>query len=505
MINIQNFLSGGETTLYSRKSSLALKAAAAVVLPLAISMLSACTIAPMHNDHTEHSSKVAATINASPGSSFTSYKADGTTLLLQALLDPSMRNVNVASSTSAVLDSFMSALPSSIKSSGPWSAPADKIAKELQEDSDGVAIAAHNKHDGSACIVLAVGASRTLDAFGEPSKYIDFKNALYVADGGSHDVATTIHELTHCQPNVVMKLENHPLSPYYQSSVRELRSDLAVVLYGASRTGSFQPGLNQVTAYRGETPARPSHETISMLETITHKLNPKSFVGMPVNELIESAVKIVNDLAPETNKELRLGFAKDAWKDRLINRGAVKVSVSEASPVYSGFAGQPVRVDLKEHANRIINRSLDQALSQVDVVRGAKTFTVARVEAFAKGLGVSISEAQAAKAEFLDGNLGHRSATLKGGDILITKTPYNFKDLEVSVQGELNAMVARGAISLENDAEPAQHVASNGGITGAGLNKAFGSAMQALDAGLEKLKEQQSFRPPTSHRGPRHW
>ncbi|NWD57439.1 hypothetical protein HX878_22200 [Pseudomonas veronii] len=386
-----------------------------------------------------------------------------------------------------------------------WNAPAEKVAKELQEDSDGVAIAAHNKRDGSACIVLAVGASRSLDAYGTPSKYVDFKNALYIADGGAHDVATVIHELTHCQPNVVMELENHPLSPYYQSSVRELRSDLAVVLYGASRTGSFQPGLNQVTAYRGETPARPSHETIAMLEVITQKLNPKSFVGMPVNELIKSAVKIVNDLAPATNKELRLGFAKDAWQDRLINRGALNGSVSEASPVYAEFAGQPVRVDLKEHANKIINRSLDQALSQVEVVRGAKTFTVARVEAFAKGFGVSISKAQAAKAEFLDGNLRHDATTLKRGDTVVTKSPYDFKDLEHAAQGELKAMVARGAISLESNVEPAQRVAAAGGIAGAGLNKAFGSAMQALDAGLEKLKEHQNYNPPTSQRGPRHW
>src|SRR5450830_918275 len=190
MLNIQSFLSGGETSLYSRKSSLALKAAAAVVLPLAISLLSGCSIAPMHNDHIEQRSKVAATVNAVPGSSFSSYKVDGTTLLLQALLDPSLQNVNVASSTSAVLDSFLSGLPSSIKSNGPWNAPAEKVAKELQEDSDGVAIAAHNKRDGSACIVLAVGASRSLDAYGDPSKYVDFKNALYVADGGAHDVAT---------------------------------------------------------------------------------------------------------------------------------------------------------------------------------------------------------------------------------------------------------------------------------------------------------------------------
>ncbi|NWD56712.1 hypothetical protein HX878_18405 [Pseudomonas veronii] len=120
MLNIQSFLSCGETSLYSRKSSLALKAVAAVVLPLAISLLSGCSIAPMHNDHVEQSSKVAATVNAGPGSSFNSYKVDGTSLLLQALLDPSLQNVNVASSTSAVLDSFLSGLPSSIKSSGPW-------------------------------------------------------------------------------------------------------------------------------------------------------------------------------------------------------------------------------------------------------------------------------------------------------------------------------------------------------------------------------------------------
>lgn len=196
MLNIQSFLSSGETTLYSRKQSLAQITAAAVILPLAISMLSACAIAPNHNDHVEQSAKVAATVNVGAGSSFNSYKVDGTTLLLQAVLDPSLRNVHVASSTSAVLDSFISGLPSSIKAGGLWSAPAAKIAEDLQLASDGVAISAHNKHAGSACIVLTVGASRTLDANGGPSKYVDFKNALYVADGGTNDVVTIIHELT---------------------------------------------------------------------------------------------------------------------------------------------------------------------------------------------------------------------------------------------------------------------------------------------------------------------
>ena len=503
MLNIQSFLSSGETTLYSRKQSLAQKAAAAVILPVAISMLSACAIAPNHNDHVEQSTKVAATVNVGADSSFKSYKVDGTTLLLQAVLDPSLRNVHVASSTSAVLDSFISGLPSSIKAGGLWSAPAAKIAENLQVASDGVAISAHNKHAGSACIVLTVGASRTLDAYGAPSKYVDFKNALYVADGGTNDVVTIIHELTHCLPNVVLKLEDHPLSRYYESSIRELRSDLAVVLYGASRTGSFKPGLDQVTAFRGENPIRPSHATISMLEAVTQKLNPKSFVGKPVNELIQSAVKTINDLSPATNKDLRLAFAKDAWQYRAITRGSISGSPSYANSRYTDFAGQRVQIDTKLHANKIINRSLDQALSQADVVRDAKTFSVARVEAFAKELGVTISKEQAAKAEFLDGNLRHEGVTQRGSNIEAAKNPYSFKDLERSVQVEMNAMAERGAISLEKADGPANDISIKGGIAGTGLHKAFGSALQALDAGLDKLKEHQTFVPVSAHRGPR--
>jgi hypothetical protein len=528
MLNITEFLSRGETSLYSRKEGLKSKAAVAMIAPLVISMLSACSVTPSFDLGDNHASqsaissastlsnefsitgeqggKVAATVSGRASASGKGYSLDGNSLLMQALLDPSMGKIRVASSTSNVLDAYVSSLPSSTKASMIGRKSASQLASDLQNIApDGVAISHHSIRDGSACIVLAVGASSVMLPNGKPAKYVDFTDALYVASTDSNDATTMLHELTHCQPNKALNLDNNPLSPYYESSIRELRSDLAIVLYGASQTGSFDSGLENVTAFRGATPIRPNHTTVAMLEVITKDLNPKWFVGMSTQKVIAYAVDIVNGLAPASNQELRLAFAKEAWSDKLSLMGISSGEAPAPNTLYTSFAGQPFQVDLAGHANTIINRSLDHALSQSDIVRAAKTLTVERVEAFAKKMGVPLGNEQRAKAEFVDGTrtpVGTLAS--RDGNIIATKTPFSMAALESSVQGNLKTMVASGLISSpklidESTGRMTADVGIRGGMKG--LNQAFGNALDALQSGLAK-QDQLHEQPVSALRGP---
>ncbi|WP_219096213.1 hypothetical protein [Pseudomonas sp. UMAB-40] len=525
MLNITDFLSRGETSLYSNKAGLMKRTAVAVVAPLVIGMLSACSVAPTsdlagsydapaaasatRNEFTvtgARGSEIAATVSARSRGNAKGYSVDGNTLLMQALLDPSMGKIRVASSTSDVLDAYVSSLPSNVRLSMMGKQSPPQLASGLQNLApDGVAISHHSRHQDSACIVFAVGASSTKLPNGKPAKYVDFTDALYVASTDLNDATTMLHELTHCLPNIDLKLDNHPLSPYYESSIREVRSDLAIVLYGASKTGSFESGLENVSTFRGATPIRPNHATVAMLEVITKGLNPRSFVGMPAQEVINSAVAIVNGLAPATNTDLRLAFAKEAWANKLSNRGISSGDTSAPSNLYTSFAGQSFQVDLQGQANTIINRSLDHALSQSDIVRASKKLTVERVEAFAKKLGVSLTKVQRAKAEFVDGTRTAVGTKVShDGSIVATKNPFTMAALESSIQGDLKTMVASGLISIPNPADKALNntlttISKAGSLRG--LNKTFGSALEALQSGLAKQDQHREL-PASTLRGP---
>jgi hypothetical protein len=523
MINIANFLSSGESSLYSRKPGLLQKAATALILPLAIGMLSAGAGAISQHDtasfavpgqHAQvsqlntfkvtgaQSDQVLASVIA--GANGHGYNVDGNTLLLQALLDPGM-STRVASSTSAVLDSFVASLPSGIKTSVVGDVSAAQLAKSMQDNSpDGVALSEHT-NEGSACIVYTMGASRTLPN-GQLAQFVDFNDALYVASGDSSDVTTTLHELAHCHPNAVMELDNHPLSVYYESSVRELRSDLAVVLYGASQTGSFEQGLDNVTTLRGATPMRPSHATVGMLEAVTQQLDAKSFVGMPANQVISAAVNIVNGMNPATNKDLRLAFAKDAWTYKLVSMGQTAGPARDANSNYANFAGQPFKVDMTAHANTIVNRSLNHALSQADTVRASKAMSVSRVETFAKGLGLTLSPEQRAKAEFVDGAITPvGTAVSKDGALASTQSPFTMKGLESSVQGDLNGMLANGLIQRSGANTASSKVDATEIVSPQkhSLNKTFGSAFKALETAIAQQEASTRLQESNTWRGPR--
>jgi hypothetical protein len=533
MLNIAEFLSRGETSLYSNKEGLAKKAAVALVAPLVIGMLSACSVAPSFapmDNHVapaaisahaqqshefkitgEQGNKIAATVTPKPGIRGEGYSVDGNTLLMQALIDPSMSKIRVASSTSAVLDAYVKSLPSSLKAAMLGRQSATQLAKELHDTApDGVAISSHNRLHGSACIVFAVGASSTTLPNGKPAEYVDFADSLYVASKDENDATTLIHEGAHCPPYKPLKLDDSPLSPYYESSIRELRSDLAIVLYGASQTGSFEQGLDNVTAFRGAIPVGPNHATVAMLEVVTKGLDAKSFVGMPVKDVITSAVNIVDGLAPATNKDLRLAFAKEAWSNKLAFMGSASDGapspleflgykagqVPAPSTLYTGFAGQSFQVDMNARANTIINRSLNHALTQTDEVRASISLTVERVEKFAKDLGVTLSKEQREKAEFVDGTrtmVG--TAVSKNGNVVAKETPFSMVALEESVQGDVKNMVASGLIALPSTVDAAINTAlASVGKPGSirDLSKSFGNALEALQTGLAKQGQQRS-------------
>ena len=84
---------------------------------------------------------------------------------------------------------------------------------------------------------------------------------------------------------------------------------------------------------------------------------------------------------------------------------------------------------------------------------------VARVEAFARDLGVTLSASQRAKAEFVDGSITPPGTQVSNdGAISVKPSPFSLAALEARVQGELKIMAANGLVSGKGASEAATQI-----------------------------------------------
>jgi hypothetical protein len=534
MLNIAEFLASGETSLFSARRTLS-KAAAALVLPLAIASLTGCAVggtAPYSNiqaspEYQPHTSNLLGRVNAfanagaqlrSPIAKLhiesdgnpTTYSVDGNSLLLQAMIDPSLKKIKAVSSTSEFFDQFLSAQPAGIKgrvinqdTGLTWGkVPAESLAKALFDSSpDGVTLPTQIGPD-IACIILSVGTKRHQLSNGEISTFVDASESLYVVSGSANDSFISIHEATHCYPNAPMELGTDHISEGYKSSIRETRSDLATVLYSASVTGSFKPGVDMVTALRSNLQDDLSHVTVELLDAILKNLNPKDYIGMPVHEVIASAVQIVSDLHPATNPELRSAFAHDAWTNvRLAEFWGRQSSNQEASDDYATFAGHHFSVDLKAYASRTFDRSLDNAIANADTVRASMAMPLSRIADFARDLGYVPNAQQWAKAAFVDGNITPVGTKVSpDGTLVVQDSPFSMSGLEHRVRPQLGGMMAQGAVTPSNARFDIERTAEGqgGAIRPQGLRDKFDQGLGALGRALNN-----DSGPSVKSQGPR--
>jgi len=514
MLNISNFLGSGETSLFSSRSSLIGKAASVLAIPLIIGALTAgCAPTPDAQQMGSafsltgaHASEAQADVFVSSPGHSAPYAADGTTLLYQAVVDPGLTRVNVVSPTSEYLGEFMAGMSANVKAlpigqdfdnaklgDYPSEAFGQKVA-EYGHHQSGVSFSFHDDHGPSSCFVVSAGVSREFTSGNQPAEYVDHGDGLYVAAGSQHEAFIMLHELTHCYPATKMTEPEGNLGPLYRNSVFEMRSDLAVVLYAASKTGSFKSGLDAIGAFRGPLSKSPTHLTVQMLDVAVQNLDAKSFVGMPVNEVIASAVKIVQDLEPGTNSQLRLAFAKEAFINRtLIGQGPNGENIRQGYGAYARLGGKKFEVNVADYASKVIDRSLDNAMQNAGAVRASKALTVERVEAFAAKLGGTLSPEQLRKAKLLDAALTPGAKL----DSTVQQSPISLSALETEANASLQQMQRDGLIARHGQAAGGGHAqrladgASDGDGSGHGRNmtKKFGQMLKNVEKAVEIIAD----------------
>lgn len=512
MLNISNFLGSGETSLFSNRTSGIGKAVAALAIPMIVGALTTgCTSAtsvqaPAFSLAGASANLAQADVYRSTDGKSALYAADGTTLMYQALLDPEMKRVNVVNSTSAYLSDFMAGMSAAAKGiplpldfggstlgEASPSAFGKKVAEHGHRNS-GVSVGFHDEHGRSSCFVVSAGISRGFTDGEQPAEYINSVRDLYIASGSQHEALTLIHELTHCLPATEMVVPEGTLGPLYKSSIEEMRSDLAVVLYTASKTGSFKGGVDAIGAYRSPVTLAMTHVTTQMLDVVLENLDPNSFVGMPVNDVIASAVKIVQDLDPGTNGHLRLAFAKEAFANRtLVRQGSGGEIVRQGHGAFTRLGGEKFEVNIAENANRVLERSIDNALQNAEAVRASKNFTLERVEAYAAKLGGTLSPEQVRKVQLLDVSFTPTAPKLEA---YAQQSPLSLSALETEANAFLSHMQFDGLISPHHQSHEVgqPQLADNASVgDGAGhgrnMTKKFGQMLKNVEKAVENIAD----------------
>lgn len=458
MLNIKDFLSSGETTVYTERPTLMRKATAALVAVLAFNAIAAPLAPVAHATSLPQSYELVNPSSPSPlvtmhvqadGSEVT-YDADAHTLLYQGLIDPSLSKVRAVSIDSQYLNQFMSNLPDQIAELKPGTGFTDVTLDQSNPETfraefhtaapTGMALSFHKKDQPTYCFVRSIGISTaySTDAPGAPA--VDRPDRLYVASAGQQEAYTMIHELTHCAPQQIdLKAGSGPLAHQFEAAFYEFRSDLAVVLYGASKTGSFAEGMAAVGAFRGDISERPDHATVGMLESQLKHLNAHDFIGKPAHELIDAAVKITDKLTPKQVDELKLAYAKDAFTQRtLLGQGPGGERVRTAGPAYARLAGESFSVNLDDYGQRMVSYGLANAEMNAPSVKASGKFSAERAQEYAARIGVTLSADQLARVESLSKDSHAAGAGVQHAN------PFDLRDLEQDARHALEQAPAGG-------------------------------------------------------------
>ena len=423
-MNIKKFLRRGETTVYTTHPSLMRRVTAALTVSLAVAALTAPTAyaateyraIPKGGYELSISAPSIAMgkVHISNSGATASYEADAHTLMYQGLVDPTMTKVRAVSVESAYLDQFIENLPDTVSHLEPGVGfdnvpigqyPADKFQTNfIFQAPSGMAISFHDSTDDSSyCFVRSMGISTSFEQTKPGDSLVTRSDLLYAVTPSHQEAYTLIHELAHCAKiQTDLDVGSDRLSNMFRVAFSEVRSDLAVVLYTASKTGSFTEGMAAVGALRGNLSLHPDHSTVGMLEVLLNDLDPSAYEGKPVHELIQDATSVIDNLSPDQVDDLKLAFAKDAFAQRtLIGQGAGGERIRDANSAFARFAGTEFSVNLDEFGQRNVQYSLDNAMLNADAIRAAGELSAQDAHNYASSFGVSLTADQQTTADYL--------------------------------------------------------------------------------------------------------
>lgn len=456
-MDIGKFLRSGETTLYSNAVSKLAAKAAPLVISLTLGALNGCSslAAAPTIDALALTGNAGTQAQAVPASG-PQYAMDGPTLMYQAMIDPTMKSVNVASSTSQFLAGYLAAQPDSvvIKRGDPVRRFSPPIFQALLDPAkhDGISAALDNTGQGaSACLVMTRGINNEYSARDlQAEAVVSAIGAINISSLSRSLAYIAIHESAHCRPFLMMQEpdQGDRLELSYFSSLRELRSDLAVVLFSASKLGTFEDGLVAVGAERGVVSTDITHSDFEMLKLVLKDLDAEQFYGKPLHELIAYADKAVAQMNPATNQSMREAFAREAWANTTISDYKATGSIRQAPAEYAHFTGKPFAVNLHARAKEVVDLSLDNALRSPGAVRLSLKINARIVQAYAETIGGGeLTQDQIAKADFLDGRITPvNSMKSADGKVSLKASTLDMSVLLGSLRSTLSSMAEQGVV-----------------------------------------------------------
>ncbi|MDU4254579.1 hypothetical protein [Pseudomonas sp.] len=416
-MDIRSFLASGTTHVHTKEpQGNFARSAKAMVLALALGVPAAASAQSADQANPAPTAKV----------SQMPYAGDTISLFYQALVAPQANDqVRVVSTRSGAMLSMLHVMP-------------ERLQKALNTTPDNVSMAVRNADASPFALTVRLtnenmmGTSHQsvcmVNALESVSEHIEYRNGtphLRLAQlNAVHDPFTEmaamsktegaqlamVHELSHCEYNVTSIATDgfdpaDALEGVFRTSYNEAAADLGMILYYASKEGTFANGRVAIGAARAGT-LNTDHTTMGMLDLVLAKLNPADFKGMPVNEVFKAVTPIMNDAFRERSAELRKAFLKEfaegtilhgrlsGESDKAVLNPELQEELVRRAP---GFTYNPYAM-----ASDKIDMLLDNGLRNPDFQRQLGLITVAKVEDAARVMGVQLSPEQVIKARFLD-------------------------------------------------------------------------------------------------------
>lgn len=409
-MDIKAFLSSGITHVHTREpQGNFAKSAKAAVLAISMSVAGAA-VASQPDGH-------AAGVADMP------YASDEVSALYQALLAPQVDDkLRVVSTRSGAVISMLQFMPKSL-TSALNSSPANVAMATRSMDNAPVAISftAWNpffeSSTESVCLVNAIESVNDNLEHVNGVPHVNLSNmttvdALSIMAAMSPTEGAQVvmmHELAHCKVNMAKnwrdREETSPAERLFDTAFRETAADLAVVLYYASKEGSFTNGRLAIGAVRSSAD-NGDHSTLGMLDKILDDLDPEAFVGVPVNEIFDAVPVIADEVWLEQKDEMFTIFVRDLVEGQLLsekmkgNKSSMELdakTLSDMKGLSPNFSYNPYA-----KAQKLIDQVLDHGLRSPDFQRQIGKITVKRIEETANKMGVQPTPEQLIKARFLD-------------------------------------------------------------------------------------------------------
>lgn len=451
-MNIKDFLSSGTTYVHTKElGGNFTKSAVAIVLGFAIGASAVMGAGLIASSMTGRASSV----------SEMQYPDDSVSQLYQALVSPEENSsIRVVSTKSAFLSSVLDSMPLALA----------KNSKEAGESissyySDPVAVSllvkggAFKKRE-SICIVNAV---ETVDELVSQKDGVEYINIAVSGRGTEDEFAViggnlspkeakliiTLHELSHCQTRFAsersLSASGDIIQAEFEKAFDEAGADLAVILYYASKEGTFENGSLAINALRGQF-NNGGHSTTAIIEKILDELDPNDFVGMGTPDIFKAATEIMDDALDDKafTGKLKSAFLSDYYERGMLSamvtgntlqldemRGGVLDSFKQAAPDFT--------YDTQTKASQMLDRALDHGLRNPDLHRGLGNISVQGIEALAVKMGVALTGDQLLKARFLDAEftpVGHK------GDVGVAM-PSGLKEVNYFAELEAKASLTQ--------------------------------------------------------------